>query len=133
MPFACRRPGRRPTPTAGPTRRGKLPDDTWVLRPQEDDQLFSGRQRYVVRGPRLRHVQGTDRPSLPDAGAVLERIIRVSSHPGDLVLDPFAGSGTTLATAKRSGPPLPGHRAIARIRRAIQQRLAGIQGLLWEA
>jgi DNA modification methylase len=31
--------------------------------------------------------------------AVLARIIQVSSNPGDLVLDPFAGSGTTLATA----------------------------------
>ena len=35
--------------------------------------------------------------------AVLERIIRVSSNPGDLVLDPFAGSGTTLATARKLG------------------------------
>ena len=35
--------------------------------------------------------------------AVLERIIRVASNPGDLVLDPFAGSGTTLAVAKRLG------------------------------
>ena len=34
---------------------------------------------------------------------VLERIIRVASNPGDLVIDPFAGSGTTLAVAKRLG------------------------------
>ena len=33
--------------------------------------------------------------------ALLERIIRVSSNPGDLVLDPFAGSFTTCAVAKR--------------------------------
>ena len=33
---------------------------------------------------------------------VLERIIRVASKPGDLVLDPFAGSGTTLAVAALS-------------------------------
>jgi len=32
---------------------------------------------------------------------VLERIVRVASDEGDLVLDPFAGSGTTLAVAKR--------------------------------
>ena len=32
---------------------------------------------------------------------VLERIIGVASNPGDLVLDPFAGSGTTLAVARR--------------------------------
>lgn len=33
--------------------------------------------------------------------ALLERIIRVSSNPGDTVLDPFAGSFTTCAVAKK--------------------------------
>ena len=32
--------------------------------------------------------------------AVLERIIRVASNEGDLVLDPFAGTGTTLVAAR---------------------------------
>jgi site-specific DNA-methyltransferase (adenine-specific) len=32
---------------------------------------------------------------------VLERIIKASTNPGDLVLDPFCGSGTTCAVAKR--------------------------------
>jgi adenine-specific DNA-methyltransferase len=35
--------------------------------------------------------------------ALLERIIKVSSNPGDMVLDPFAGSFTTCAVAKRLG------------------------------
>ena len=33
--------------------------------------------------------------------ALLERIIAASSNPGDLVLDPFAGSGTTAVAAER--------------------------------
>ena len=33
--------------------------------------------------------------------ALLERILLASSNPGDLVLDPFLGSGTTLLTAFR--------------------------------
>jgi site-specific DNA-methyltransferase (adenine-specific) len=81
--------------------RGKLPDDTWVLRPQEDERLFSADSDtwYVARvcgtfKERTRHPC-----QMPEA--VLERIIRVSSQPGDVVLDPFAGSGTTLAVAKR--------------------------------
>jgi DNA modification methylase len=35
--------------------------------------------------------------------ALLERVIRASSNPGDVVLDPFCGSGTALAVAKRLG------------------------------
>ncbi len=35
--------------------------------------------------------------------ALMERIIRVSSNPGDVVLDPFSGSFTTSAVAVRLG------------------------------
>lgn len=38
---------------------------------------------------------------LPEA--LLMRIILASSNPGDVVLDPFVGSGTTAAVAKRLG------------------------------
>jgi site-specific DNA-methyltransferase (adenine-specific) len=34
---------------------------------------------------------------------LLERIIEVSTNPGDLVLDPMCGSGTTLLAAKNLG------------------------------
>lgn len=35
--------------------------------------------------------------------ALLERVIRASSNPGDLVMDPFAGTFTTCAVAARLG------------------------------
>jgi DNA modification methylase len=35
--------------------------------------------------------------------SLVERIVGVSSNPGDTVLDPFAGSGTTLVAAKAMG------------------------------
>jgi site-specific DNA-methyltransferase (adenine-specific) len=35
--------------------------------------------------------------------ALLERVLAASSRPGDLVLDPFAGSGTTGVAAVRAG------------------------------
>ncbi len=35
--------------------------------------------------------------------ALLERIIAASSNPGDLVLDPFCGCGTTIAAAQKLG------------------------------
>lgn len=35
--------------------------------------------------------------------ALLERIIQTSSNPGDVVLDPFCGCGTTIAAAQKLG------------------------------
>lgn len=80
---------------------GKLPDDTWVLRPQECEDHFRMDQDtwFVSRVCGTFH-ERTEHPcQMPEA--VLERIIRVASNPGDLVVDPFAGSGTTLAVAKK--------------------------------
>ena len=34
---------------------------------------------------------------------LLERIIEIATHPGDLILDPFCGSGTTLIAAQLLG------------------------------
>lgn len=41
--------------------------------------------------------------STPKPEALLERIIRIASDPGDTVLDFFAGSGTTAAAAHKTG------------------------------
>ena len=35
--------------------------------------------------------------------ALLERIIQASSNPGDMILDPFCGCGTTIAAAQKLG------------------------------
>lgn len=89
---------------------GKLPDDTWVLRPQEEpaafaaesDTWFASRVCGTFKERRKGEAGKTAHPcQMPEA--VLERIIRAASNPGDLVLDPFAGSGTTLAVAQRLG------------------------------
>ena len=47
--------------------------------------------------------QGAERLDYPTQKpeALLERILRASSNPGDVVLDPFCGGGTTLAVAQR--------------------------------
>lgn len=58
--------------------------------------------------------------------AVLERIIRAASNPGDLILDPFAGSGTTLAVAKRLGRQFIGIELSPDYAIAIESRLAKV-------
>jgi DNA modification methylase len=80
---------------------GKLPDDTWVLRPQEtDDHFQADGDTWSVSRVCGTFKERTGHPcQMPEA--VLERIIRVASNAGDRVLDPFAGSGTTLAVAKK--------------------------------
>jgi site-specific DNA-methyltransferase (adenine-specific) len=80
---------------------GKLPDDTWVLRPQEcEDHFRADQDTWFVSRVCGTFRERTEHPCQMPEG-VLERIIRVASNRGDLVLDPFAGSGTTLVAAKK--------------------------------
>ena len=41
---------------------------------------------------------------------LLRRFVQAALAPGDLCLDPFAGSGTLGAVARKLGPPLPADR-----------------------
>ncbi len=55
------------------------------------------------RRERLRDLDGKKVHPTQKPEALLERIIRLSTRPGDLVLDPMAGVGTTGAVAARLG------------------------------
>ena len=62
---------------------GKLPDDVWehhAIMPWAKERLG-----YPTQKPR----------------ALLRRIVEASSNAGDMVLDPFCGSGTTVVTAQK--------------------------------
>src|SRR5262249_30585933 len=61
--------------------------ESWFVAPMELEDLPPG-----VRYPHL---------AVPEL--VIERYIRRYSQPGDTVLDPFAGFGSTLAVAQRLG------------------------------
>lgn len=52
----------------------------------------------IYRGQSERLHYPTQKPE-----ALLERIVRTSTNPGDLVLDPFCGCGTTIAVSQRLG------------------------------
>src|SRR6185436_5209011 len=85
---------------ANPT--GRLPDDTWILRPQDTPESFSA-EEDTWYFPRVcgtfKERAGWHGCQMPEQ--LLGRIIRACSNEGELVLDPFAGSGTTLAVAKK--------------------------------
>jgi len=63
---------------------GKIPDDVW--------------QFSRVCGT-FKERLGKHPCQMPES--LLERIIRVSSNKGDIVIDPFGGTGTTAAVAKK--------------------------------
>lgn len=66
---------------------GKQMRSDWLL------PICAGSERIRVNGEKA---HSTQKPE-----ALLERVIAASSKPGDVVLDPFVGSGTTAAVAKR--------------------------------
>jgi len=81
---------------------GRLPDDTWILRPQDVPDGFAPESDtwYVPRVcGTFKERAGWHGCQMPEQ--VLGRIIRACSNPGDIVLDPFGGSGTTLVVAKK--------------------------------
>lgn len=98
--------------------KGKLPDDTWILKRYPDTAHWYTRPQEAAEDQQGAYFDadldtwyqsrlcgtfaertGFHPCQLPEA--LLERIIKVSSSPGDLVFDPFAGSGTTLAVARK--------------------------------
>ena len=82
--------------------KGKLPDDTWFLRPQEAaphayfESGYDTWNESRVCGT-FKEREGWHGCQMPIG--VLNRIIKASSNPGDVVLDPFNGSGTTVVAA----------------------------------
>ncbi|OGL47593.1 MAG: hypothetical protein A2W05_10945 [Candidatus Schekmanbacteria bacterium RBG_16_38_10] len=69
-------------------KEGSLPKDWWIV-----DMLNSNSKERLDANN-----YPTQKPE-----ALLERIIKASSNPGDLVLDCFPGSGTTLSVAEKLG------------------------------
>lgn len=62
--------------------------------------------------------------------ALLERIIQASSNPGDIILDPFCGCGTSIAAAQKLGRKWIGiditHLSIALQKYRLQEMFPGI-------
>jgi len=85
--------------------KGRLPDDTWILRPQDLSQEAFPEFGDTWHIPRI---AGTFSQRIEDAPnqmpeQLLGRIIRHCSNEGEIVMDPFAGTGTTCAVAKKLG------------------------------
>jgi site-specific DNA-methyltransferase (adenine-specific) len=87
--------------------KGKPLDDVWTDIPPINSQAAE-RLGYPTQKPQV----------------LLERIISASSNPGDVVLDPFCGCGSTIAAAQALGRPWIGiditHLAITLIKQRLK-------------
>lgn len=124
--------------------KGRMPDDTWMTTPElpANTPMFGG---FVVRPQDIpdrfpensdtwyfARVAGTfgERRGwhgcqMPEQ--LLGRIIRACSNEKETVLDPFGGSGTTLAVAKKLNREWIGFELSTSYAEQIEKRLAAIQ------
>lgn len=103
--------------------KGRLPDDVWDEFPRVCGTF---KERAGFHGCQM-----------PEA--LLQRIVLASSKPGEIVLDPFVGSGTTVVAAKRVGRQYIGidlspeyvEHVKARLEGVVDQSQAQPQGDEW--
>ncbi len=94
---------------------GKQMRSDWEL------PLCIGEERLMVNGEKAHTTQKPE--------ALLERAIVAATKVGDLVLDPFFGTGTTGAVAKRLGRRWIGIEQEPAYLQAAERRLAGVTPL----
>lgn len=99
---------------ANPT--GKIPDDVWIF-----SRVCGTFKERVEKHP----------CQMP--ADLLERIILVSSNENDIVLDPFAGSGTTLVAAKKNNRRFIGIEYSENYYKIIKERLEETKNELIES
>ena len=92
----------------------------------EDIQVRSDWTLPLCTGEeRLKGLDGKKLHPTQKPEALLARVILSSSRPGDLLLDPFSGTGTTGATAKRLGRRFIGIERDAAYAAAAEARISG--------
>jgi DNA modification methylase len=100
-------------------------DDSGGLQMRSDWRLplCTGKERLKINGEKAHPTQKPE--------ALLKRVILSSSNQGDVVLDPFFGSGTTGAVAKSLGRHWIGIEASPEYIVLAQQRIDTIMRYVW--
>jgi modification methylase len=112
-------------------RRSRATFNYESLKAQNDDvQMRSDWLFPICSGPeRLKDEGGRKAHPTQKHEALLHRILIASSKPGDIVLDPFFGTGTTGAVAKRLGRRFIGIERDRDYARAAEERIARVTPL----
>jgi DNA modification methylase len=102
----------------------KMMNDEKQMRSDWDIALCTGAERIMVNGEKLHTTQKPE--------ALLYRVILSSTNPGDVVLDPFFGTGTTGAVARKLGRQYVGIERDPNYIKAAQARLDSIAPQLFD-
>jgi len=90
---------------------GKNPGDVWG-----DIKQLTYKSKELVSREMLNTIQKPEK--------LMERIVKASSNPGDLVFDPFCGSGTVPVVCQRLGRQFVACEINPEYRRLAEERLA---------
>lgn len=119
--------------------KGLPPSDLWV----NGDEVGHNRQAKYELKKLFPGVRTADLFKTPKPERLLERVLRIASDPGDIVLDCFLGSGTTAAVAHKMGrrwvgiersPETVANYALPRLLKVVQGEDAGgiTESVAWE-
>jgi modification methylase len=116
---------------AGRDRKSRVTFNYESLKASNDDlQMRSDWLFPICSGPeRLKDDGGRKAHPTQKPEALLHRILIASTKPGDTVLDPFFGTGTTGAIAKRLGRKFIGIERDVDYAKAADERIAKVQPL----
>ncbi len=103
----------------------KVFNDDLQMRSDWTIPLCTGPERLKTGG---RKVHATQKPE-----SLLYRVLLASSQPGDVVLDPFFGTGTTGAVARKLGRHFIGIERDANYIAAAEARIASVERVAPEA
>jgi len=80
-----------------------MPEDVWENAPEADptEVLWTLAEEMWADIPPVRHHRHKKRVPNELAPIMLERIVAMASNPGQIVVDPFGGSGTTFYAAEK--------------------------------
>jgi len=113
-----------PTPLCG---GNYLPDTEYIVHGFQSGRCFGGyrnKSRFIVHPSQQGNLHPNEKP-LP----VVSKMVAVASEEGDLILDPYMGSGTTLVAAIQEGRRCIGIEREEKYCEAAAKRI--LQGMLF--
>lgn len=99
----------------------------------EDKQMRSDWELPLCTGAERLRINGAKAHTTQKPESLLYRVILASSNPGDTILDPFFGTGTTGAVAKKLGRHFVGIEQEETYIQAAQARIDAIPATLFDA